>query len=218
LDIDGLGEKNVIALLRAGLIKDAADIYKIKKEDLLKLERFAEISAGKLVKAIQDKKHPPLPRFIYGLGIRHIGTQTAIDLATHFKTLNKLSNSTIDELSQVEGIGEVVAEAVVEWFEEPRNKKLLEKFAKLGVEPESAKEVSGPLSGKSFVVTGHLDSMSREAAGERIRSLGGTFQSSVGKETDYLVVGANVGASKLSKAEKFGTKQIDEAEFLKMIK
>ena len=219
LDIDGLGEKNVIALLQAGLIKkDAADIYKIKKEDLLKLERFAEISAGKLVKAIQDKKHPPLPRFIYGLGIRHIGTQTAIDLATHFKTLNKLSNSTIDELSEVEGIGEVVAEAVVEWFEEPRNKKLLEKFAKLGVEPESAKEVSGPLSGKSFVVTGHLDSMSREAAGERIRSLGGTFQSSVGKETDYLVVGANVGASKLSKAEKFGTKQIDEAEFLKMIK
>jgi DNA ligase (NAD+) len=217
LDIDGLGEKNVIALLQAGLIKDAADIYKIKKEDLLKLDRFAEISAGKLVKAIQDKKHPPLPRFIYGLGIRHIGTQTAIDLATHFKTLNRLSNSTIDELSEVEGIGEVVAEAVVEWFEEPRNKKLLEKFKKFGVEPESAKEVSGPLSGKSFVVTGHLDSMSREEAGERIRALGGTFQSSVGKETDYLVVGANVGASKLTKAKKFGTKQIGEAEFLKMI-
>jgi DNA ligase (NAD+) len=184
---------------------------------LLKLDRFAEISAGKLAKAIQDKKHPPLPRFIYGLGIRHIGTQTAIDLATHFKTLNRLSNSTIDELSEVEGIGEVVAEAVVEWFEEPRNKKLLEKFKKFGVEPESAKEVSGPLSGKSFVVTGHLDSMSREEAGERIRALGGTFQSSVGKETDYLVVGANVGASKLTKAKKFGTKQIGEAEFLKMI-
>src|SRR5206468_2223681 len=133
LDIDGLGEKNVIALLQAGLIKDQADIYKVKKDDLLKLERFAEISAGKLVKAIQDKKHPPLARFIYGLGIRHIGTQTAIDLAAHFKTLNKLSNSSIDELSEVEGIGEVVAEAVVEWFEEPRNKKLLEKFAKVGV-------------------------------------------------------------------------------------
>jgi DNA ligase (NAD+) len=217
VDIDGLGEKNVIALLQANLIKDAADIYTIKKEDLLKLERFAEISATKLVKAIQGKKSPPLPRFIYGLGIRHIGTQTAIDLATHFKTLNKLSNSTIDGLAEVEGIGEVVAEALVEWFEEPQNKKLLEKFDKLGVKPESAREIKGPLTGKNFVVTGSLESMSREEAGERIRALGGTFQSSVGKETDYLVVGANVGASKLAKADKLGTRQIDEDKFLKML-
>ena len=218
VDIEGLGEKNVIALLQASLIKDAADIYTIKKEDLLKLERFADISASKLAKAIQDKKNPPLPRFIYGLGIRHIGTQTAIDLATYFKTLNKLSQATIDELSEVEGIGEVVAEAVVEWFEEPRSKRLLEKFERLGVKPESAKEITGPLIGKNFVVTGSLDSMSREEAAERIRALGGTFQSSVGKETDYLVVGANVGASKLTKAEKLGTRQIDEAEFLKILK
>ncbi len=218
LDIEGLGEKNVIALLQANLIKDAADIYKITKEDLLKLDRFAEISASKLVKAIQDKKQPPLPRFIYGLGIRHIGTQTAIDLATHFKTLRQVSNSTIDELSEVEGIGEVVAEAVVEWFEEPRNKKLLEKFENLGVRPESAKEITGPLTGKNFVVTGSLDSMSREEAAERIRALGGTFQSSVGKETDYLVVGANVGASKLTKAAKLGTKQINEDAFLKLLR
>lgn len=217
LDIEGLGEKNVIALLDAGLVKDSADIYKVKKEDLLKLERFADISANKLVKAIQDKKNPPLARFIYGLGIRHIGTQTAIDLATHFKTLNKLSNSTIDELSDVEGIGEVVAEAVVEWFEEPRNKRLLEKFEKLGVKPEEAEEIHGPLSGKNFVVTGSLDSMSREEAAERIRALGGTFQSSVGKETDYLVVGANVGENKLKKARALGTKQISEAELLKLL-
>jgi len=217
LDIEGLGEKNVIALLQAGLISDAADIYTISEEDLLKLDRFAEISAAKLVKAIRSKKRPPLPRFIYGLGIRHIGTQTAIDLATHFKTLNKLSNSTIDELSAVGGVGEVVAEAIVEWFEEPRNKKLLAKFNSYGVEPQAAKEIKGVLTGKSFVVTGHLDSMSREEAAERIRASGGTFQSSVGKDTDYLVVGANVGASKLAKAEKLKTKQIDEAEFLKLI-
>jgi DNA ligase (NAD+) len=217
VDIDGLGEKNVQALLEARLIKDAADIYTIKKEDLLKLERFAEVSAGKLVKAIQDKKHPPLARFIYGLGIRHVGTQTAIDLAAHFKTLNKLSNSTIDELSDIEGVGEVVAEAIVEWFEEPRNKRLLQKFEKYGVHPESAQEIKGPLSGKNLVVTGSLDSMSREEAGERIRALGGTFQSSVGKETDFLVVGANVGASKLTKAARLGTKQIDEKAFLKML-
>jgi DNA ligase (NAD+) len=217
VDIDGLGEKNVIALLQADLIKDAADIYTIKKEDLLKLERFAEISATKLVNAIKAKKNPPLPRFIYGLGIRHVGVQTAIDLAAHFKTLDRLSNSTIDALAEIDGIGEVVAEAIIEWFEEPRNKHLLEKFQRHGVEPQAAKEIKGPLSGKNFVVTGSLDSMSREEAAERIRALGGTFQSAVGKETDYLVVGANVGASKLTKAEKLGTKQINEAEFLKLI-
>jgi DNA ligase (NAD+) len=217
LDIEGLGEKNVIALINADLIKDQADIYKVKKDDLLNIERFADISAGKLVDAIQSKKNPPLERFVYGLGIRQVGVQTAIDLASNFKTLNKLSNSTIDELSEIEGIGEVVAEAIVEWFEEPHNKKLLEKFEKFGVKPESAHEVTGPLVGKNFVVTGSLDSMSRDEAAEKIRSLGGTFQSSVGKETDYLVVGANVGASKLEKASKFGTKQITEENFLKMI-
>ena len=217
VDIEGLGEKNVIALIQADLIKDAADIYTIKKEDLLKLERFADISATKLIKAIGEKKLPPLPRFLYGLGILHVGVQTAIDLATEFKTLNKLSNSTIDKLSAVEGIGEVVAEAIIEWFEEPRNKKLLQKFERSGVQPQSAKEIQGPLSGKNFVVTGSLDSMGREEAAEKIRALGGTFQSSVGKETDYLVVGANVGASKLTKATKLGTKQIDEATFLKML-
>jgi DNA ligase (NAD+) len=217
LDIEGLGEKNVIALINAGLIKDSADIYKVKKDDLLKLERFADISAEKLVKAIQSKKNPPLERFVYGLGIRQVGVQTAIDLSNHFKTLERVSNSTIDELSEIEGVGEVVAESIVEWFEEPRNKRLLEKFEKFGVKPESAHEATGPLVGKNFVVTGSLESMSREEAAEKIRALGGTFQSSVGKETDYLVVGANVGESKLEKARKFGTNQINEQQFLKLI-
>jgi len=218
LDIEGLGEKNVIALIKAGLVKDQADIYKIKKEDVLKLDRFADISAGKLVDAIAAKKQPELPRFIYGLGIRHIGTQTAIDLATHFHSIERLSEATIDELSEVEGIGEIVAESAVEWFSEPRNQRLLEKFRTLGVEPERAALIEGPLTGKNFVVTGTLETMSREAAAERIRALGGTFQSSVGKETDYLVVGANVGASKLAKAEKLGTNRIDEQKFLDMLK
>jgi DNA ligase (NAD+) len=214
LDIEGLGEKNVIALINAGLIKDPADIYKISKDDLLKLERFADVSAGKLVKAIQDKKQPDLPRFIYALGIRQIGEQTAIDLAAHFHSLEKLQAATIEELSEIEGIGEVVAEAIVEWFERPSNQKLLEKFKSYDVEPQTAREIKGPLSGKNFVVTGSLDSMSREEAAERIRSLGGKFQPSVTKETDYLVVGANVGESKLKKARDLGIKQIDEPEFL----
>lgn len=217
LDIEGLGEKNIVALIKAGLIKDTADIYKVKKDELLKLERFADISAEKLIKAIQDKKQPPLPRFLYGLGIRHVGVQTAIDLATHFKSLEKLRESTIDELAEVEGVGGIVAEAIIEWFEEPRNKKLLEKFHRLGVEPEKAREIKGPLSGKNFVVTGSLDSMSREEAAERIRAKGGTFQTSVGQETDYLVVGANVGENKLKDARKLGTKQISEKELLSIL-
>jgi DNA ligase (NAD+) len=217
LDIEGLGEKNVIALLNADLVKDTADIYALTKEQVVELDRFAEVSAAKLVNAIRAKKNPPLSRFIYGLGIRHIGTQTAIDLANHFRSLEALQAATIDELAEVEGIGDVVAESVVEYFSEPRNQKLLEKFKNHGVWPQAVAHVGGKLSGQSFVVTGTLQTMSREAAGEKIRALGGTFQSSVGKDTDYLVVGANVGASKLAKAAKLGTKQIDEQALLKIL-
>lgn len=217
LDIEGLGEKNVIALLNADLVKDTADIYALTKEQVVKLDRFAEVSASKLVNAIQAKKNPSLARFVYGLGIRHIGTQTAIDLANHFRSLEALQAATIDELAEVEGIGEVVAESLVEYFSEPRNQKLLEKFKSHGVWPQTVAHVGGKLSGQSFVVTGSLQTMSREAAGEKIRALGGTFQSSVGKDTDYLVVGANVGASKLAKAAKLGTKQIDEQALLKLL-
>jgi DNA ligase (NAD+) len=217
LDIDGLGEKNVIALLDAKLIKDPADLYSLTKEQVLGLDRFAEISASKLIGAIKDKKEPSLNRFIYGLGIRHIGVQTAIDLANHFRTLNGISESKIDELAEVEGIGEIVAESVVEWFGEPTNQELLRKFTSLDVLPSEVKKIGGKLSNQNFVVTGTLDTMSRDEAADRIRSLGGTFQSTIGKDTDYLVVGANVGASKLTKAVKLGTKQIDENEFLKLI-
>ncbi len=217
LDIEGLGEKNVIALINAELVKDQADIYDLQASDLLKLDRFAEISANKLVSAIQAKKDPSLRRFVYGLGIRHVGTQTAIDLANHFRSLEKLSEVTIDELSAVDGVGEVVAESIVEWFAEPRNQALVDKFKSLGVWPEPVKKVGGKLSGLKFVVTGSLESMGREEAAEKIRNLGGNLQSSVGKDTDYLVVGGNVGASKLAKAAKLGTKQLTEAEFLAVL-
>jgi DNA ligase (NAD+) len=217
LDIEGLGEKNVIALINAELVKDPADIYSLTVEQVLSLERFAEISANKLVAAIQEKKQPSLARFIYGLGIRHIGTQTAIDLANHFRTLEALSAATIDELSAVDGVGEVVAESLVEWFSEPRNHELLEKFKQNGVKPQDVKKVGGKLAGQNFVVTGTLQTMSRDQAAEKIRGLGGTFQSSVGKDTHYLVVGANVGASKLAKADKYGTKQLSEDDFINII-
>lgn len=217
LDIEGLGEKNVIALLQAGLINETPDIYSLKQADVQKLDRFAEISAAKLVAAIQDKKQPTLARFLYGLGIRHVGTQTAIDLANHFRSLAAIATAAIDDLAEVEGVGEVVAESIVAWFAEPSNQKTLDHFHRQGVHPQEVKRVGGTLSGKNFVITGSLDSMQREEAAEKIRNLGGTFQSSVGKETDYLVVGNNVGASKLAKAEKLGITQIDEQQLQKML-
>lgn len=216
LDIDTLGEKNVEALVDAGLVRDLADIYLLEKKQLLALERFAEISAQKLITAIADKKHPNLERFLYGLGIRHIGAQTAIDLANHFESIERLALATIDELRKVDGVGEIVAESVVAWFADEDNMKLLQKFADLGVAPQFNKK-SGRLVGQSFVITGTLQSMGRDAAAEKIRNLGGTFQTSVAKDTTYLVAGGKVGASKLKKAEQYGTKIIDEQEFLAII-
>jgi len=217
LDIDTLGEKNVTALVDAQLVHDLADIYQLTKAQVMELERFAEISAGKLVDAIQDAKKPELPRFIYGLGIRHVGSQTAIDLAEHFTSLEKLQLATIDDLLQVEGIGDVVAESILGWFADEDNQKLIEKFKTLGVEPQYESHANGPLHGKSFVITGTLETMSRDEAAEKIRKLGGTFQTTVATDTTYLVVGKNVGASKLKKAEKLGTKQISEADLQAML-
>ncbi|HSW66095.1 MAG TPA: NAD-dependent DNA ligase LigA [Bacillota bacterium] len=217
LDIDGMGEKNVIALVDAGLVKDMADIYAVTKEQLLELDRFAEVSATNLYNAVQAVKTPELPRFIYGLGIRHVGQQTAIDLAEHFGSLDKLAHATLDELMLVEGIGDIVAESLLAWFADPDNEKLLAKFVRLGVRPHYESRARGPLHGKSFVITGALEQMSRDEAADQIRALGGTFQSSVGKDTGYLVVGKNVGASKLAKAEKLGTTQIDEDKLIELL-
>jgi len=217
LDIDTLGEKNVEALVDAGLVRDLADIYLLKKEQLLELDRFAEISAQKLIDAIAAKKQPALERFLYGLGIRHVGAQTAIDLANHFESIEDLSKAMVDELRQVDGVGEIVAESIVAWFADEDNVKLLEKFTALGVIPQFSKK-SGQLLGQSFVITGTLQSMGRDAAVEKIRALGGTFQTAVVKDTTYLVAGGKVGASKLKKAEQRGTKIINEQELLDLLK
>lgn len=217
MDIDTLGEKNVAALVDAKLVHDLADIYTLKSEQVMGLERFAQLSAENLVKGIGATKHPTLLRFIYGLGIRHVGTQTGIDLANTFKRLDTLGSATYDQLKQVEGIGEIVAESILAWFADDDNQELLAKFRHLGVWPEEVKRIGGKLASKNFVVTGALESMSRDEAAEKIRSLGGTFQTSVGKDTDYLVVGANVGENKLEKAKELGTKQITEKEFLNLI-
>ncbi|MHB8136725.1 MAG: NAD-dependent DNA ligase LigA [Anaerolineaceae bacterium] len=217
LDIDTLGEKNAVALIDAGLVNNLSDIYKITKQQLLDIDRFAETSADKLIAAISDKKTPPLEKFLYGLGIRHVGTQTAIDLVKHFGSLVAIQNASIEELRNVDGVGEVVAESIVAWFADPDNESLLDEFIKLDVKPVFEQK-TGRLTGKSFVITGTLSSLSRDIAADRIRKLGGTFQSAITKDTNYLVAGDNVGASKLKKAREYGTEIINEEDFAEIVK
>lgn len=217
LDIEGMGEKNIELLLENNLLSNAADMYRLSSDQLLKLDRFAEVSANKLVSAIAEKKNPDLHRFIFALGIRHVGAQTAVDLANRYKNFDDLKTATMDELKDVEGIGEVVAESIVAWFEDVNNHKLLEDFASLGVKPKKVHIKQSKITGKKFVITGTLQSMGRDQVAEKIRGLGGIFQSSTGKDTDFLVTGNNVGSSKLEKAKKLGTKVISEKELLEMI-
>jgi DNA ligase (NAD+) len=217
LDIDGLGEKNVIALVDGGLVKDFADIFTLTKEQIMNLERFAELSAENLLSAIEFKKSPPLARFIFALGIRHVGAQTAIDLANNFKKLDNLGVATYEDLKAVEGVGEIVAESILGWFVDDDNQALLAKFRRLGVWPKDVAHVGGKLSGKSFVITGSLQSMSRDEAADKIRSLGGTFQASVAKGTTYLVMGDKAGQAKADKARKLGTQVIDEKMLIQML-
>ncbi len=216
LDIDTLGEKNVETLVDAGLVSDLADIYALTKDDLLQLDRFADVSAQKLVDAIAKAKSPQLERFVYGLGIRHVGVQTAIDLIHSFGSLDAIALATIDQLEAVDGIGVVVAESIAAWFASEENLAMLDKMKTLGVEPQFIAK-TGKLAGISFVVTGTLETMGRDVAADRIRDLGGTFQNAVGKDTTYLVAGGKVGASKLAKATKYGTKIIDEAELITIL-
>lgn len=216
LDINTLGEKNVVALVKAGLVADLADIFQLNELDLLQLERFGEISAKKLIEAIAAKRRPVLERFIFGLGIRHVGSQTAADLAEKFQSIEQFRGATFDQLLQVEGIGEVVAESILGWLADLDNQALLDKFNQLGVEPIFERG-SNQLMGQSFVVTGALESMSRDQAKQLVRERGGKFQSAISKDTSFLVAGGKIGASKLKQAEKYNTKIIDEAEFLRII-
>lgn len=216
LEIDGLGERNVELLVKHGLISDVADLYTLRTTDIAKIERFGELSATNLVQAIKSRMTPPLDRFIYALGIRHVGAKTATDIAKHFGTMDKFVNATVDQLESISGVGKIVAESIMGWLSDEDNIKLLEKFTNLGVAPQPI-QVGGKLDGLSFVITGTLTTMSRDEAMSQIKSLGGNFQTSVGKTTDYLVMGEKAGNSKRIKAEQLGTKVINESELLRLL-
>ncbi|TAL50441.1 NAD-dependent DNA ligase LigA [Patescibacteria group bacterium] len=215
--IDGLGPQTIASLLENGIITSPADLFLLKPGDVLGLEGFADLSAKKLVEQIQSRKSISLPNFILALGIRNVGEQTAIDIARHFGTLERVMMATLDDLMEVEGIGDVVARSVREYFDQEHNQKLVEHFLKNGVEvhkPMTTKKTSA--TGKTFVVTGTLESLSRDDAKEAIRRAGGKVAGSVSKKTDFVVVGENSG-SKFEEAKKLGVPTLSEKEFIDML-
>jgi len=216
MDIRGLGYERVRALLDAKLIKDVADLYEVTPMHLLTLEGFAEKSAQQLVDAIQASKRQPLSTLLFALGIRHVGAQGAKLLARHFGTMKGLRNATPEAINRIAGIGEAIAEAVFGFFDEAKNRKLLERLERLGLnfkEPRAA-EASGPLAGQTFVITGTLPSLSRAKAKELIEAAGGHVTDSVSKKTTAVVVGADAG-SKRDRATALGIPVIDEAQLLR---
>lgn len=217
LNIDGLGEKNVAALIDSGLVGSIADLYRLRPEKVASLERFAELSAQNLVAAIERAKTPPLEKFIAALGIRHVGTQTATTLAQHFHSIEALSQATEAELLALPDIGKTVAEAILAYFSDEDNLNLLSELRELGVRPTFTDQSTLPLTGRSYLVTGTLESMGREEAEDRLRELGATVTSGVTKSTTALIVGAKPGKSKLDKASKLGVPTLDEKQFLSLI-
>ncbi len=215
-DIEGLGPKIINKLLDAGLVQDPADLFDLEKGDLLSLENFKEKATQNLKEAIEDSKRISLPRFLYALSIRNIGEETAFLLAREFESLEKIKKASREKLEEVPDIGPEVAGSIKKWFSKKENINFLKKLEKKGVVVEEF-EGEGPLAGKIFVFTGGLESLSREEAKKKVRSLGGVVSSSVSRDVDYLVVGENPG-SKLDKAQKIGIEVLKEESFLKLLK
>ena len=219
MDIEGLGGKIVDLLVDNGLVRRISDLYNIRKEDLLKLPRFAEKSADNLIKAIEKSKEQPLPRFIYALGIPNVGEHIARVLAENFKSIENLKKAREENLLRIYEIGPEIAESVVSFFSEKRNLEELDRLARAGVKALTEvmeEKKPGILEGKTFVFTGELDSFTREEAKRIVEELGGRAASSVSRKTDYVVVGKNPG-SKYEKAKQLGVKIISEDEFKKLI-
>lgn len=217
LNIEGLGEKNVNLLVDSGLVKNLSDLYRLDVAKVSQLERFAEVSANKLISAIENSKTAPLAKFITALGIRHVGVQTAIALADRFKSLSLLIDATADDLLSIPDIGQVVAESILAYFADEDNLKQLQEMRELGVNPFYDDQTVKPLAGQSYVVTGTLSKMGRDEAEARLRELGATVTGSVTKHTTALIVGEKPGSSKTVKAEKLGIPVIHEAEFLELL-
>jgi DNA ligase (NAD+) len=219
MNIEGLGESRIAQLIADGLIASYADVYKLTQEQLEQVDRMAAKSAANLIGQIQRSKTRDFWRLIYGLGIRHVGERGAQALAGAFGSMDALMSASKEQLQAVSDIGPVVAAAVRAYLDQPQNQALIKELVAAGLKmdaPITAASAPGPLSGKTFVLTGTLPSMSREEATAAIQSRGGKVTGSVSKKTDYVVAGADPG-SKLAKAEALGISVLDEDAFRKLV-
>jgi len=221
MDIDGIGEQLAYLLLERGFVQDGGDLYFLheKRDELLKIERLGEKSVDNMLRSIEASKQRQLARVLVALGIRHVGSEVATILANHFGSIDAIMNASVEELTEIPGVGPTIAESIREHFAIAENREVVEKLRRAGVNlrEESGGAREGPLSGLTFVITGRLDQFSREAAESLVKRHGAAVGSSVTKKTDYLVVGAEPG-SKVAKAEKLGVEMIDEAQFLALLK
>lgn len=220
MNIDGCGPSVINALLDAGLVRDAADLYSLRKEDLLKLERMGEKSADNLLAALDESKKNELDKLLFALGIRHVGAKVARILATEFGSMEKLQQAQPEELAQIRDIGDKIAESAVTWLNVPANIDLVERLAAAGLTmtftPPASQE-DNPFFGKTLVFTGTMPTLGRAEAKTMAQDVGAKVSGSVSKKTDYVIVGAEAG-SKLEKAQQLGVTVIDEAEFLRLLK
>ena len=220
MNIDGCGPSVINALLDAGLVRDAADLYSLRKEDLLKLERMGEKSADNLLAALDESKKNELDKLLFALGIRHVGAKVARILATEFGSMEKLQQAQPEELAQIRDIGDKIAESAVTWLNVPANIDLVERLAAAGLTmtftPPASQE-DNPFFGKTLVFTGTMPTLGRAEAKTMAQDVGAKVSVSVSKKTDYVIAGAEAG-SKLEKAQQLGVTVIDEAEFLRMLK
>ncbi|OBW63361.1 MAG: DNA ligase (NAD(+)) LigA [Dehalococcoides mccartyi] len=219
MDIRGIGESLSVILAQQGLVKNVSDLYYLTTADLLQLPRMGEKSADNIIDAIADSKTRPLDRVIFGLGVRHVGNETATLLSRHYENIWALAKTGLGELQTIPDIGDKIASSIVAYFSEEKNVAVIRRLEEAGVRLTSDQKPVNknmPFSGMEFVVTGKLESFSREEAQEKIRSLGGTAKDNVTKATNYLVVGADAG-SKLTKARSMGVKELSEREFINML-
>ena len=219
-DIDGVGEQTVWRLWERGLVRSLPELYRLTAEQLLELEGFGETSAGNAIEAIRVSKEIPFSRVLYGLNIPDVGWVTAQTLARHFDTVDALLRATQEALVEADGIGPERAEAIAEWFRDDENRSLVEELRELGLRFESGEEdkpVEGPLTGNTYVITGTLETFTRDEAAAALEALGAKIGNSVSSKTTALVVGEEPGRSKLTKAEKLGVTQLGERELLELL-
>ncbi|RLC95369.1 MAG: DNA ligase (NAD(+)) LigA [Chloroflexi bacterium] len=220
MDIDGIGEKLCAALMETGLVNDIADLYYLSREQLAGLERMGDKSASNVIQSIERSKSRPVSRLIFALGIPHVGSETADLLASRFHSLDRLAQATEEELLSIPSIGPKIAQSIVAFFRQEGNQRIIRKLRQAGVrlaEEVPAEPTELPLAGLEFVLTGRLESFTRQEAEERIKALGGSVGSSVTRKTSYVVVGKEPG-SKLDKAASLGIRQLTEQQFLEMLK